>query len=259
MPESSSTIVRNRKRRPRLDKILAEAVDRAREAAEEAGEGVGAHLEAVAEDDRVVTHYFETTLAGYRGWCWSVVTTRAPRSRNVTVSEVALLPGSDALQAPEWVPWLHRLDEGEVGVGEILPTSDEDARLMPAYQLSDDFAVEDIAFELGVGRERVMNRDGRIDTAQRWYEGDHGPYSPVAEAAPRDARCGTCGFFLPLAGSMRLAFGACANMYSKEDGKVVSADHGCGAHSQVGEFVDTSPRGVFQSETVFNDAESEEL
>ena len=42
----------------------------------------------------------------------------------------------------------------------------------------------------------------------------------------------TCGFFLPLAGSLRMALGACGNAYAPADGRVVTADYGCGAHSQ---------------------------
>jgi hypothetical protein len=58
---------------------------------------------------------------------------------------------------------------------------------------------------------------------------------------------------------MRLAFGACANLYSSEDGRVVSADHGCGAHSQIHEFVDTTPQGVEKSEIIYDDEGSEIL
>ncbi|WP_211116310.1 DUF3027 domain-containing protein [Glycomyces buryatensis] len=261
MPESSTAtaIAKTRTRKPRLDKVCADADELAREAAEEAGDGIGEHLSVEAEDERVVTHYFECTLPGYRGWRWAVVLSRVPRARVATVSETALLPGPDALRAPAWVPWADRLEAGEVGTGEVLPTDEDDDRLMPAYTYSEDDAVEDIAYELGVGRERVMNRFGRTEAAQRWYEGDRGPTAPIAEAAPASARCGTCGFFLPLAGSMRSAFGACANLYSSEDARVVSADHGCGAHSQIAEFVDTTPQGVVQSETVYDDEGSEVL
>ena len=35
-----------------------------------------------------------------------------------------------------------------------------------------------------------------------------------------------------MGGSLRLAFGACANAYSPSDVRVVSVDHGCGAHSE---------------------------
>jgi hypothetical protein len=31
---------------------------------------------------------------------------------------------------------------------------------------------------------------------------------------------------------LKQAFGACANEYAPDDGKVVSVDHGCGAHSE---------------------------
>ncbi len=39
-----------------------------------------------------------------------------------------------------------------------------------------------------------------------------------------------CGFYLPLAGSLRAAFGVCGNEYAA-DGHVVHAEFGCGAHS----------------------------
>ncbi len=36
-----------------------------------------------------------------------------------------------------------------------------------------------------------------------------------------------------MAGALRRAFGVCANEWSPSDGRVVSLDHGCGAHSEV--------------------------
>jgi hypothetical protein len=35
-----------------------------------------------------------------------------------------------------------------------------------------------------------------------------------------------------LSGELGRLFGACANAYAPDDGRVVSADHGCGAHSE---------------------------
>jgi hypothetical protein len=69
--------------------------------------------------------------------------------------------------------------------------------------------------------------------AQRWYEGEHGPNAAIALAAPPKARCGVCGFYLPLAGALRQGFGVCGNEYAPDDGQVVSIDHGCGANSEV--------------------------
>lgn len=220
-----------RPRTPAPDNLCNSATDLAREAARElGGDAVGAYLGAQAEGDRVVTHYFESTLPGYVGWRWAVTVARASRQRSVTVDEVVMLPGTDALLAPQWVPWSERLRPGDLGVGDILPTSPDDDRLVPSYVDSGDPEVEELAWELGVGRRRVMSRIGRTDAAERWYSADAGPDTPMARSAP--GRCGTCGFYLPLAGALRAMFGACGNEYSPADGQVVSADHGCGAHSE---------------------------
>jgi Protein of unknown function (DUF3027) len=235
----------------KLDQVCADAVDVAREAVTE--EPAGEHLEVVAEGERAVTHFFEAGLPGYRGWRWAVTVARAPRSRHVTVCETVLLPGPDALVAPEWVPWQDRLQPGDLGVGDLLPTAPDDDRLVPGYLLSDDPAVEEVAWELGLGRARVMSLDGRMETAQRWYDGDHGPGAPIATAAPRPARCGTCGFYLPLAGSLRRSFGACGNLFAPDDGRVVSVDHGCGAHSEV--LVEAPVAQVEELPTVYDDSE----
>ncbi len=106
----------------------------------------------LAEGDRLVTHYFDCTLPGYRGWRWSVTVARAPRAKQVTVCETVLLPGDDALLAPVWVPWQERLQPGDLGVGDLLPTRADDDRLVPGYVLSDDPAVEEVGWELGLGR-----------------------------------------------------------------------------------------------------------
>jgi hypothetical protein len=76
----------------------------------------------------------------------------------------------------------------------------------------------------------VLSREGRTQAAERWYEDDFGPDTPMARQAP--APCGTCGFLVQLAGSLRAGFGACANELSPADGRVVSVEYGCGAHSE---------------------------
>ncbi len=213
------------------DAVGAAAVDVARAAAAEVGrEGIGEHQGCYAEGERVVTHLFAAEQIGYQGWQWSVTVARAPRAKIATVSEIALLPGNDALLAPEWVPWNERLLPGDLGVGDLLPTPPDDDRLVPGYLLSDDSAVEDVNDEIGLGRVRVLSRLGREETAERWYGSDAGPDADLAKAAP--APCGTCGFYAPLAGSLGALFGACANLFAPDDGRLVSADHGCGAHSE---------------------------
>ena len=245
-------------RAARLDQVCADAVGIARGAITDVDPSdIGEHLEAVAEGDRVVTHFFESHLAGYRGWRWAVTVTRVPRSRHVTVCETVLLPGPDALLAPGWVPWNERVQPGDLGIGDLMPTAPDDDRLTAGYVLSDDPAVEEVSWELGLGRPRVMSREGRLATAQRWYDGDAGPEAPIATAAPRDARCGTCGFYLPLAGSLRQMFGVCGNLFAPDDARVVSADHGCGAHSEA--LLGSPEAPVEELPTVYDDSEVESV
>jgi Protein of unknown function (DUF3027). len=235
--------------------VLVAAVEQARAAAveeavadlgPETGEtAVGEHLRAFEEPGGAVTHQFEARQPGYRGWMWTVT---LAGGHPVTVSEVVLLPGDDALIAPPWVPWEQRVRPGDLGVGDLLPTRPDDPRLVPAYVQNDDPAVEEVATEIGLGREKVMSREGRLAAAARWHDGPHGPDSDMARAAPE--RCGTCGFFLPLAGSLRAAFGVCGNEYSPADGSVVSVEFGCGAHSAV-QVEQGSPVAV--AELVYDD------
>jgi len=190
---------------------------------------VGEHLGSVVEDGTAVTHSFAAAVSGYRGWRWSV-TLAGGADGPVTVSEVVLLPGDEALVAPAWVPWHERVRPGDLGPGDLLPVEPDDTRLVPAYVQSDDPAVEEVAVEIGLGRTRVLSREARLDAAARW-EDTHGPGSEMARAASE--ACGTCGFFMPIAGSLRGSFGACANAYSPADGTVVSVEFGCGGHSEV--------------------------
>jgi hypothetical protein len=232
-----------------IDADCAAAVDLARAAAVETAQGdVGPHLGVRGEGERLVTHAFAAMLPGYVGWYWAVTVGRAP-GLSPTVAEVVLLPGDGALLAPAWVPWNERLQPGDLSPGDLLPTAPDDPRLVPAYVLSDEPEVEEVAFELGIGRLRVLSRPGRLDTAERWYAGDGGPDTPMARQAP--AHCGSCGFYVQLAGSLRAAFGVCANEIAETDGRVVSADHGCGAHSEaVIEVFTEEPSEVFDDNAI---------
>ncbi|MDI9581598.1 MAG: DUF3027 domain-containing protein [Thermobispora sp.] len=223
---------RSRIRSTRADAACVAATDLARQAAEEiAGPGeVGAHLGFDNEGDRVVTHYFECLNRAYRGWRWAVTVARAARARHVTVSETVLLPGEGALLAPRWVPWHERLRPGDLGVGDLLPAQADDERLVPGYTSTSEELDRQSVFEFGLGRARVLSAIGRDRAAERWYSGQGGPNAPIAQAAP--GQCGTCGFYWPRAGSLGQLCGVCANEYAPDDGRVVSADHGCGAHSE---------------------------
>jgi hypothetical protein len=218
------------------DKFGAEKIARSA-AIEDAGNEklVGSLIDIESEQESLATYLFESFLSGYRGWRWAVTVSRL-NNEEPTLCDVVLLPGPDALLAPRWIPYSERLQPGDVGVGDIVPTSIDDSRLTPtsAISLGDedlDLLTPELLWENGLGRARVLSIEGRDQASKRWYEGDRGPKAPIAAAAPLP--CHSCGFFIPISGSLRQAFGVCANAISPEDARVVSVDHGCGAHSEV--------------------------
>lgn len=222
-------------RSSKADSVGAAAVEIARAALLELVDAadVGEHVGYDGSEDRLVTHFFDCTRNGYRGWLWSVTVVRAARQRLVTIDEIVLLPGDDAIVAPTWLPWRERIQPGDLGPGDLLPAGDDDARLVPGYTAGDETvdseSVRAVSDELGLGRPRVLSLEGRELAASRWYDGSHGPEAPIAANAP--GNCGSCGFLTRLAGPLAALFGVCANAYANDDGRVVSYDHGCGAHS----------------------------
>lgn len=190
---------------------------------------VGAQVSVESTEEGLMSVRFACNLAGYQGWEWTV--DLAVLDGVATVCETALLPGPTALRAPSWVPWSERVRPGDLEPGMVLPYVAEDPRLMPGYTHTGDDDRDELAiFEFGLGRERVLAPEARDDVADRWYRGSHGPSAPSAVATA--AVCAECAFYVPLSGSFRLMFGACTNEWSPSDGRVVSVDHGCGAHSQ---------------------------
>jgi Protein of unknown function (DUF3027) len=277
--EQSLTVSPTRTRSREPDEACAEAVELARAAAQAiamAGQ-VGPHRGIEVDGDRVVTHLFDCQDPAYTGWRWAITVARASRARLVTVSEGVLLPGPDSLLAPDWIPWRDRVRPGDVGIGDLLPAGQDDERLVPAAVLEGDDGVLDWdegphaepppAADASAGpvRARVLSAIGRDATAVRWYDSEHGPRTPLAHAAP--APCATCGFLVRLGSPLGRVFGVCANEYAPDDGKVVSMDHGCGAHSEAmipaGSFGTIAPvvdelgydlvdaPGISMAETVF--------
>jgi hypothetical protein len=138
------------------DALLAAAVDVARTAVEGIAPAsqIGKHLAARTEGDRVVTHLFESRLAGYQGWQWYAVLTRNSRSKVITVNELGLLPSEDSILAPEWVPWAERVrpeDGQEDDLAEPSGTESQPGENEP----DEDHSVEDGTDEAAGGNSGV--------------------------------------------------------------------------------------------------------
>lgn len=212
-----------------------DAADLARRAAIEDASNesyVGSIISIDSDDDHLATYLFEAALPGYVGWRWAVTLAKLDGADNATVCDVVLLPGPDSLLAPDWIPYSERITSADVVAGTIVPTPADDPRLVPASAVLPSDLELDLheLFELGVGRLRVLSIEGRDQAAKRWIEGDRGPDAQIARLAPKN--CASCGFFIPISGSLRQAFGVCANAISPEDARVVAVNHGCGAHSE---------------------------
>ena len=192
---------------------------------------VGELLSIDSDEDHLASYLFSASLPGYVGWRWAVTIAKVDGG-SPTICDVVLLPGPDSILAPEWIPYSNRITADDVVAGTIVPTAPDDARLVPGSSVlpSDEELDLHELFELGAGRLRVLSIEGRDQAAKRWIEGDRGPDAEIARLAPKN--CGSCGFYLPISGSLRQAFGVCANAISPEDARVVSVNHGCGAHSE---------------------------
>ena len=139
--------------------------------------------------------------------------------------------------APPWVPYKERLQPGDLSPGDLLPVEDDDPRLVPTYSFGDDpldadakAQVRQVAQDLGLGRVRTLS-----PRASTWPRSAGTPATAArGRARPeRPDTCWSCGFLVRIAGPLAGMFGVCANGNANDDGRVVSLDHGCGAHSEV--------------------------
>ena len=214
---------------------------------------VGAPIDVVLQDSEnddvaIAIHTFECTSDGYPGWYWSVAVVGIKGQSYGTVSEINLLPGAQALVPPVWRPWADRVIAGDLGVGDLLPVSPNDPRLTAGFTGLDDLAtdlseLQNNQWQLGLGREQILSEVGISQAVKRWMSGQTGPRSAMAKSAPAD--CSTCGFLIPIGGSLGQAFGMCGNEFGAADGRIVAMSYGCGAHSSV--VVDeTSPVPVVE-------------
>ncbi|MGQ3382399.1 DUF3027 domain-containing protein [Glutamicibacter sp. TV12E] len=116
-------------RKPKLDTILADAVDAARGALADiaSAQEVGDHLGVMAEGERLVTHRFVSHKKGYQGWTWFATLARVPRAKvkDLTVCEVGIIAGDDSLLAPAWVPWADRLAKEEIEAAKAAEAAEE--------------------------------------------------------------------------------------------------------------------------------------
>ena len=209
------------------------AVDLARAALEEVAEPgtVGAHSGMEMLGERLAMHWFECTSPGYHGWRWGVSVARVPRMKAATVCETNLLPGPEAVLAPEWLPYADRLAPGDLGAGDVLPRRPDDPNLEAGFEATGDEDVDQMAFfELGLGRPRCCCPRGatpqpRAGTPVRAARRRRSPRRPppaarrAATSCRWPARCGPSSVSAPTSGA-------------RPTGASSRSTTGAGAHSE---------------------------
>ena len=136
------------------------------------------------------------------------------------------------------MPYRDRIQPGDLSPGDLLPTEEDDPRLVPGYlcgdpgdDVVDQDSLREVVDELGLGRARVLSLEGRDLAAERWYDGSHGPDVPLAQSAPATLRRPAASWSGWPARCPRRS-GSAPTRIANDDGRVVSLDHGCGAHSE---------------------------
>ena len=132
------------RRTSKVDEILAAAKDVALQGVQEIApaHAIGLVHHVRAEEERLSTHLFECTLPGYRGWFWFATLSRAPRSRVATICEVGLLPGDDALIAPDWVPWADRVRPEDLEENAAQENAESDAAAEESAESAENESAE---------------------------------------------------------------------------------------------------------------------
>ncbi len=184
-------------RKPKLDTILADAVDAARQSLTQiaAEAEIGEYLGATAEGERLVTHRFVSHKKGYQGWTWFSTLARVPRAKtkDLTVCEVGIVAGEGSLLAPAWVPWAERLAKEEIEAAAAAEAAQEEGAQpqaeggeAPAEQPSDTSANEQAAEAEAVSDEEEAEAGNEPELADAQEEEQvQAPKSPARRQVRR--------------------------------------------------------------------------
>ena len=109
-----------------------------------------------------VTHYFAAEQGGTGAGGWAVTLAVASDDDPATVERGRAAARRGRARRAGWVPWEQRVRPGDLGVGDLLPTSDDDPRLVPGYVASDDPVVDG-----GRAGDRAGARAGAVPARSR--------------------------------------------------------------------------------------------
>ena len=185
------------------DEVLIGATDQARAALEliTPADTIGEQLGYIVEGEHVLSLLFECLMSGYPGWHWTVSVSRVDTDSEPQVLETELMPGDDALLAPEWVPWSDRLADskvaeelaaaGLVGSDDDDDDSDDDEDDSDDDDDEDDESAEsddaaddgvDVLDGIDVDEALAASKQDETEAAEAEAQADGGAPQPPAQA-----------------------------------------------------------------------------
>ena len=134
------------------------------------------------EGEHVLSLRFENKMLGYPGWFWTVTIARVEGSEP-TVLETELMPGENALLAPDWVPWAERLADYQAA-----QTAAAEARLAAGVSEDDEDDDDDDDSDELDELDDVDEEDFETDGSAILHSGDvDGVDIDLADESNRDA------------------------------------------------------------------------
>lgn len=137
-------------------------------------QSVGEFVSVIDEGENVSTFLFESKLKGYVGWLFSV--SIFSDGEDTSVSEVNLMPGENALLAPNWVPWSERLADYKALQAELEAQAAAEAAEAAETEVEDETSIEHEVSDEDSGEdltptalvdESVDAQDNADDTGKR--------------------------------------------------------------------------------------------
>ena len=176
-----------------VDETLLAAVDLARAALLEItpADTIGEPLGHIVEGEHIISLLFDCTMTGYPGWHWTVSLSRIDGNSEPSVLETELMPGGNAVLAPDWVPWSERLADysgaqdpsADEATANASDTEDEEEEDFEEDEGFDDDSGDDELDGIDFGEALAASELDEDQSDESESEADDGAPEPPAETA----------------------------------------------------------------------------
>lgn len=144
-------------------------------------EQVGDVVDAIDLGDGVTDFRIAAHIRGYEGWQWSVTLYHDEELDRWTVNESSLIPTSDALMPPAWIPWKDRLEPTDLAPTDSIGTDPDDSRLEEGFRRTEPVTSD-------AGEATAADAEATADDAPATGDSSVADDAPTADDAPADSQ-----------------------------------------------------------------------